>query len=120
MVYSVFTGFIGCIKDNNDYSFLLGVLQEGGFICCIKDNNDCSFLLGVLQEGACHFNDTLRGARLDRFAYVPPKNATALKIAVARFGPAAVTINESPLTMKFYSDGIYDDPKCGKLVVPVF
>ena len=60
----------------------------------------------------CHFNDTLLGAKPDAFAYVPSYNNTALKRSVAKFGPAAVSINVSPLSFKFYSHGIYHDPDC--------
>ena len=67
------------------------------------------------QEGTCHFDGTHRGAMIDAFAHVPKNNNTALKIAVAKYGPAAVSINVNPLSLKFYSWGIYDDPECGKI-----
>ncbi|KAK3752750.1 hypothetical protein QZH41_018716 [Actinostola sp. cb2023] len=66
----------------------------------------------LAQEGTCHFEGTRRGATIDAFAFVPKRNHTALKISVARFGPAAVVMNESPLSLKFYSWGIYDDKEC--------
>ena len=60
----------------------------------------------------CHFNDTLLAAKIDAFAYVPSYNNSALKHAVAKFGPAAVSINVSPLSFKFYSHGVYHDADC--------
>ena len=41
------------------------------------------------------------------------KSEDALKEAVANVGPVAVGIDGEQLTLKFYSGGVYDDPKCG-------
>ena len=67
-----------------------------------------------VQEGACHSNGKKNGVTIDGFAYVPKRNNTALKIAIAKYGSAAVSINTNPMTFKFYGWGIYDDPNCGK------
>ncbi|XP_032230875.2 counting factor associated protein D isoform X4 [Nematostella vectensis] len=64
------------------------------------------------QEGTCRIEGLRRAAAIDAFAFVPKYNNTALKISVARFGPAVVSINENPLSLKFYSWGLYDDPEC--------
>ncbi|XP_057293045.1 uncharacterized protein LOC130621724 isoform X2 [Hydractinia symbiolongicarpus] len=64
------------------------------------------------QEGYCHFNDTWFGAKIDGFAYIQPWNKTALKRAVAKYGPVAVSVNAAPLSFQFYSHGVYSDPKC--------
>eukprot|EP00794_Sanderia_malayensis_P004561 gene4561-5158_t len=66
----------------------------------------------LAQEGVCHFNDTLLGAKPDAFAYVPRYNDSALKRSIAKYGPAAISINVSPMSFKFYSSGIYHDPDC--------
>jgi len=36
----------------------------------------------------------------------------ALKAAVATVGPIAIGIHGTLDTLKFYSDGVYDDPAC--------
>ena len=51
---------------------------------------------------------------------MPNRNNTALKIAIAKYGTAAVSINTNPMTFKFYGWGIYDDPKCGKIDLVFF
>jgi hypothetical protein len=38
-----------------------------------------------------------------------------LKVAIVTHGPAAVGIDASHKSFAFYSDGVYYEPKCGKL-----
>ncbi|XP_046857407.1 LOW QUALITY PROTEIN: cathepsin K-like [Xenia sp. Carnegie-2017] len=66
----------------------------------------------MAQEGSCHSNGKAKVATIDGFAYVPKRNNTALKIALAKYGAAAVSVNANPMTFKFYGWGIYDDPQC--------
>ena len=36
----------------------------------------------------------------------------ALKSAVARMGPASIAIDSNHTSFHFYSDGVYNEPKC--------
>lgn len=73
------------------------------------------------QEGSCHSNGKAKsGVTIDGFAYVPKRNNTALKIALAKYGAAAVSVNANPMTFKFYGWGIYDDPQCGRFSYKLF
>lgn len=42
-------------------------------------------------------------------------DANALKVAVVKHGPISVAIDASHRTFSFYANGVYYDPKCGKL-----
>lgn len=70
------------------------------------------------QEGTCETLRIKERIKIDAFAFVPKYNNSALKRAIAKYGPACVTINQKPLSLKFYSWGIYDNPECGKPVQP--
>lgn len=39
----------------------------------------------------------------------------ALKVALAKHGPISIAIDASVPTFTFFSNGVYYDPKCGKL-----
>ena len=40
-------------------------------------------------------------------------NSDALRLALVTHGPIASSVNSDRKTFRFYSHGIYDDPKCG-------
>ena len=42
-----------------------------------------------------------------------------MKLALVTHGPIASSVNADTKTFRFYSHGIYDDPKCGKEIVIV-
>ena len=46
---------------------------------------------------------------------VKKNNSDALRLALVTHGPIASSVNSDRKTFRFYSHGIYDDPKCGKL-----
>jgi len=52
-------------------------------------------------------------ARFRGVAAVRPHDDAALMDAVARHGPVAVSIDASPLSFKFYGEGVYWSPECG-------
>ena len=74
--------------------------------------------LFLTQEGTCETIGIKERIKIDAFAFVPKYNNSALKRAIAKYGPACVSINQKPLSLKFYSWGIYDNPECGKSVQP--
>ena len=69
-----------------------------------------------MQEGFCHCGrkDNCTVARIDGFIQVKKHSFKALRFALATHGPIASSINADRKTMRFYSHGIYDDPKCGE------
>ena len=42
-----------------------------------------------------------------------------MKLALVTHGPIASSVNADTKTFRFYSHGIYDDPKCGKKIIIV-
>jgi len=45
-----------------------------------------------------------------------PRTEDALKVAIAEVGPIAVGIHGTLDTLKFYSSGVYDDPRCSSAI----
>ncbi|XP_068681166.1 uncharacterized protein [Montipora foliosa] len=66
----------------------------------------------LAQEGTCETLRIKERIKIDAFAFVPKYNNSALKRAIAKYGPACVSINQRPLSLKFYSWGVYDNPEC--------
>ena len=54
-------------------------------------------------------------APIKGYVNVTSGDADALKVAVVRHGPISVAIDASHRTFSFYANGVYYDPKCGKL-----
>uniref|UniRef100_A0A8B9Z3V7 Peptidase C1A papain C-terminal domain-containing protein n=1 Tax=Buteo japonicus TaxID=224669 RepID=A0A8B9Z3V7_9AVES len=48
------------------------------------------------------------------YVNVTSGNITAVKAAIYKHGPVAVSIDASHKTFSFYSNGIYYEPKCGE------
>lgn len=53
-------------------------------------------------------------AKITGYVNVTSGNITALKAAIYKHGPVAVSIDASHKTFSFYSNGIYYEPKCGE------
>ncbi|XP_067033013.1 uncharacterized protein [Acropora muricata] len=66
----------------------------------------------LAQEGTCETLRIKERIKIDAFAFVPKYNNSALKRSIAKYGPACVSINQKPLSLKFYSWGVYDNPEC--------
>jgi len=64
------------------------------------------------QEADCKIDSVPKEFRIDSYKRVKHYKESALVKAVAYHGPATVSINASPRTLKFYSKGILDDPHC--------
>lgn len=54
------------------------------------------------------------GARIHSYRRVKRYNKEAVKKAIAYHGPATISINANPKTLKFYSHGVLDDITCSK------
>lgn len=68
----------------------------------------------VLQNGLCHYNQSEMLAKITGYVNVTSGNITAVKTAIYKHGPVAVSIDASHKTFSFYSNGIYYEPKCGE------
>lgn len=52
---------------------------------------------------------------IDGYVNVTSGSEEMLKVAIATHGPTAVGIDASHKSFSFYSDGVYFEPKCGKI-----
>lgn len=70
----------------------------------------------LAQEGFCHCgkSDNCTFTHISGFSKVKKNNSDALKVAMVTHGPIVSSMNSDQKTFRFYSHGIYDDPKCGK------
>ena len=68
----------------------------------------------LFQEGYCKTKGLKIGAKIHSYRRVKRYNREALKKALAYHGPATISINANPKTLKFYSHGILDDATCSK------
>ncbi|XP_035666054.1 digestive cysteine proteinase 1-like [Branchiostoma floridae] len=64
-------------------------------------------------DGKCHFDPKHVGAVVTGYVNVTSENGTALKMALANFGPVAVGIDAAVKTFSFYANGVYYDKDCG-------
>ncbi|KFP86355.1 Digestive cysteine proteinase 2, partial [Apaloderma vittatum] len=69
----------------------------------------------VLQNGLCHYNQSEMLAKITGYVNVTSGNITAVKAAIYKHGPVAVSIDASHKTFSFYSNGIYYEPKCANV-----
>uniref|UniRef100_A0A4W5N6C3 Zgc:110239 n=1 Tax=Hucho hucho TaxID=62062 RepID=A0A4W5N6C3_9TELE len=65
------------------------------------------------MNGLCHFNTSQLTARVQSYTNVTSGDAEALKIALFKHGPVAVSIDAGHRSFVFYSHGVYYEPKCG-------
>ncbi|NXV52796.1 CYSP2 proteinase, partial [Uria aalge] len=65
------------------------------------------------QNGLCHYNQSEMLAKITGYVNVTSGNITAVKAAIYKHGPVAVSIDASHKTFSFYSNGVYYEPKCG-------
>ncbi|KAJ7387711.1 hypothetical protein OS493_001053 [Desmophyllum pertusum] len=64
------------------------------------------------QEGYCKTEGLKVGAKIHSYRRVKRYNTEAVKKALAYHGPATISINANPKTLKFYSHGVLDDITC--------
>ncbi|XP_066922832.1 counting factor associated protein D-like [Clytia hemisphaerica] len=66
------------------------------------------------QEGYCHCGSKEHCDNVQKISYrtIEKHNAEKLKVALAMYGPGSIAVQCARKTFKFYSSGIYDDPKC--------
>lgn len=82
----------------------------------IRDNNgvdsDPSYPFEQ-KNGQCRFKRENVVATCTGFVDIGQNDEKGLEIALATLGPVTAAIDAGQETFQFYSEGIYDDPKCG-------
>lgn len=83
----------------------------------IKINCDSTASLDVslFQNGLCHYNASLLTAHVKSYTNVTSGDLEALKAALYKYGPTAVSIDAAHRSFVFYSNGVYYEPDCSKL-----
>ncbi|XP_056633760.1 cathepsin L-like isoform X1 [Diorhabda sublineata] len=65
------------------------------------------------KNGECRFKRENVVATCTGFVDIGENDEKGIEIALATLGPVTAAIDASQETFQFYSEGIYDDPKCG-------
>ncbi|XP_023832282.1 digestive cysteine proteinase 1 [Salvelinus sp. IW2-2015] len=65
------------------------------------------------MNGLCHVNTSQLTARVQSYTNVTSGDAEALKVALFKHGPVAISIDAGHRSFVFYSHGVYYEPKCG-------
>ncbi|XP_069751195.1 digestive cysteine proteinase 1 [Narcine bancroftii] len=84
------------------------ILKHGG----ISTTDSYGSYLG--QNGFCHYNKSTLVAKIKSYTNVTSGDSEALKMAIFKNGPVAVGIDASHKSLRFYSNGVYYEPKCKK------
>ncbi|XP_043388192.1 counting factor associated protein D isoform X4 [Chelonia mydas] len=66
-----------------------------------------------LKNGYCHLKSSELLANITGYVNVPVGDVTALRAAIFKNGPVAVSIDASAKSFIFYSNGVYYEPRCG-------
>ncbi|XP_064203269.1 digestive cysteine proteinase 1-like [Anguilla rostrata] len=65
------------------------------------------------MNGFCHHNQSEMTARMRSYTNVTSGDANALKVALFKQGPVAVSIDAGHRSFVFYNNGVYFEPACG-------
>ncbi|CAN9503787.1 unnamed protein product [Ophioblennius macclurei] len=65
------------------------------------------------MNGFCHVNSSQLVAQVQSYTNVTSGDADALKVALFKNGPTAVSIDAAHRSFVFYSHGVYYEPACG-------
>ncbi|KAF3707665.1 SH3 domain-binding protein 5 [Channa argus] len=68
------------------------------------------------MNGFCHVNSSQLTANIQSYTNVTSGDAEALKLALFKHGPVAVSIDASHRSFVFYSHGVYYEPACGNTI----
>ncbi|XP_067867119.1 counting factor associated protein D-like isoform X2 [Heterodontus francisci] len=82
------------------------ILKHGG----IATADSYGSYLG--QNGFCHYNQSIMTAELKSYTNVTSGDSEALKMAIFKNGPVAVGMDAAHKSFRFYSSGVYYEPKC--------
>uniref|UniRef100_A0A8C4N3G8 Zgc:110239 n=1 Tax=Eptatretus burgeri TaxID=7764 RepID=A0A8C4N3G8_EPTBU len=64
------------------------------------------------ENGFCHYNSSEQVAQIENYVNVTSGDAQALRIALFKHGPTAVSMDAMQRSFTFYENGIYYEPKC--------
>ncbi|XP_035284640.1 digestive cysteine proteinase 1-like isoform X1 [Anguilla anguilla] len=80
-----------------------------------RDHHSLDNSLGGVrgQNGFCHHNQSEMTARMRSYTNVTSGDANALKVALFKQGPVAVSIDAGHRSFVFYNNGVYFEPACG-------
>lgn len=81
----------------------------------MSSRSSSCFFVSIEKNGFCHLNQSQLTARVQSYTNVTSGDAEALKVALFKHGPVAVSIDASHRSFVFYSSGVYYEPACGKL-----
>lgn len=65
------------------------------------------------MNGLCHLNESQLVARVRSYTNVTSGDGEALRLALFKHGPVAVSIDAAHRSFVFYSHGVYYEPACG-------
>ncbi|KAL4629415.1 digestive cysteine proteinase 1-like [Arapaima gigas] len=83
------------------------VMKHGGIATAESYGN----YMGM--NGLCHYNQSKLTAHIQSYTNVTSGDVDALKVALFKQGPVAVSIDASHRSFVFYSNGVYYEPACG-------
>eukprot|EP00382_Lankesteria_abbotti_P003044 CAMPEP_0113844896 /NCGR_PEP_ID=MMETSP0372-20130328/473_1 /TAXON_ID=340204 /ORGANISM="Lankesteria abbotti" /LENGTH=324 /DNA_ID=CAMNT_0000813913 /DNA_START=163 /DNA_END=1137 /DNA_ORIENTATION=- /assembly_acc=CAM_ASM_000359 len=98
-------GNLGCDGGEPDWAFQY-VVNQGG-LCREEEYPYTSHEIGF-----CAANDCEPVGGIQGFRDVPPMSERALRAALAKYGPVAVSIEADQAPFQFYHDGVFNGP-CG-------
>ncbi|CAH1132857.1 unnamed protein product [Ceutorhynchus assimilis] len=93
----------GCLGGRVDITFNY-IIHNAGI------DTEASYPYKAAKNRKCNFNTTNIGAIMEKYVKIKRGNEKDLQAAVARVGPVAVMVDANG--MKFYSGGLYQNPKC--------
>lgn len=82
------------------------LMKHGG----ISTTEDYGAYTGM--NGLCHYNSSKLTAHVKSYTNVTSGDAQALKVALFKNGPTAVSIDAAHKSFSFYSHGVYYEPAC--------
>lgn len=97
-------GNLGCSGGTMDSAFEYMISNDG--------LNSLLFYPYTAKEDICRFRSNFIGAKIKGFDYID--NEEQLESAIFKYGAVSCGMDASQETFRFYSEGIYDDPKCNK------
>uniref|UniRef100_UPI00398EC444 digestive cysteine proteinase 2-like n=1 Tax=Pristiophorus japonicus TaxID=55135 RepID=UPI00398EC444 len=68
------------------------------------------------QNGFCHYNQSTMTAKMKHYTNVTSGNQDTLKMAIFKNGPVSVGMDATQKSFRFYSNGVYYEPKCRQSV----
>ncbi|RNA29094.1 cathepsin [Brachionus plicatilis] len=100
-------GNLGCAGGTMDMAYEYMISNNG--------LNSLLFYPYTAKEDICKFRDNFVGAKIMGYDYID--NEEQLESAIYKYGAVSCGIDATQETFRFYSEGIYDDPKCSNVFI---